>query len=81
MNDRNAWLSLLERYGFGLALAAAVLWFVRTDIVVPMVAAHSQFLREVSEAQRDIAAAMREQTVILQDLRRVASHRDIKPIP
>lgn len=81
MNDRNAWLSLLERYGFGLALAAAVLWFVRVDIVVPMVAAHQSFLKEVSEAQRDIAAAMREQTMILQDLRRVAGNRDIKPMP
>lgn len=81
MNERNAWLSLLERYGFGLALAAAVLWFVRVDIVVPMVAAHQAFLKEVSEAQRDIAAAMREQTMILQDLRRVAGSKDIKPMP
>lgn len=81
MNDKNAWLSLLERYGFGLALAAAVLWFVRVDIVVPMVAAHQAFLKEVSEAQRDIAAAMREQTMILQDLRRVASNQDTRPIP
>ena len=81
MNDKNAWLSLLERYGFGLALAAAVLWFVRVDIVVPMVAAHQAFLKEVSEAQRDIAAAMREQTMILNDLRRAGANQDIKSIP
>ena len=81
MNERNAWLSLLERYGFGLALAVAVLWFVRTDLIVPMVSAHQSFLKEVSEAQRDIAAAMREQTAILQDMRRVAGSRDIKPMP
>ena len=33
-------LRMIERYGFGLVLATAILWFVRTDLVLPMVYAH-----------------------------------------
>lgn len=58
-------LRMLERYGFGLVLASAILWFVRTDLVLPMVAAHQEFLREMSTTQRDISAAIHEQTRLL----------------
>lgn len=58
-------LRMLERYGFGLILATAVLWFVRTDLVLPMVASHQEFLKEMSETQREISTAIREQTQLL----------------
>ena len=58
-------LRMLERYGFGLILATAVLWFVRTDLVLPMVEAHQAFLKEMSETQREISTAIREQTQLL----------------
>lgn len=58
-------LRMLERYGFGLVLASLVLWFVRVDIVIPMVEAHSQFLKEMAVTQRDIAQAVHEQTRLL----------------
>lgn len=58
-------LRMLERYGFGIVLASAILWFVRTDLVLPMVAAHQQFLHEMAATQRDIATAVREQTKLL----------------
>jgi hypothetical protein len=58
-------LRMLERYGFGLVLASLVLWFVRVDIVLPMVEAHQAFLREMSLTQRDIAEAVHEQTRLL----------------
>lgn len=58
-------LRLLERYGFGLVLASAILWFVRTDIVLPMVACHQQFLREMAATQHDISRAIQEQTRLL----------------
>lgn len=69
VNDKNTWITMLERYGFGLALASAVLWFVRTDIVVPMVTAHALFLQEMAAAQKDIGSALREQADILKELR------------
>ena len=76
-------LSLLERYGFGLALVAAVLWFVRVDIVVPMVTAHANFLQEMSAAQRDIGVALKEQADILRELRneRLAQLKGITSVP
>ena len=58
-------LRMVERYGFGLVLASLVLWFVRVDLVLPMVEAHQAFLREMSLTQRDIAEAVHEQTRLL----------------
>jgi hypothetical protein len=58
-------LRMVERYGFGLILATAVLWFVRTDLVLPMVESHQEFLIEMSKTQREITAAIREQTQLL----------------
>lgn len=58
-------LRMLERYGFGLILATAVLWFVRIDLVVPMVDAHRSFLSEMAETQRGIARSIAEQTRLL----------------
>jgi hypothetical protein len=62
-------LRMLERYGFGLVLATAILWFVRTDLVLPMVSAHQQFLQEMALTQRDITNAVREQTKLLYAMR------------
>ncbi len=71
-------LRMFERYGFGLALATFLLWFVRVDIVLPMVEAHQTFLKEMSQTQRDISQAVQEQTRLLYALQpRVAT--DGKP--
>jgi hypothetical protein len=58
-------LRMLERYGFGLVLATAILWFVRTDLVLPMVEAHREFLKEMANTQKDISTAINEQTRLL----------------
>jgi hypothetical protein len=58
-------LKMVERYGFGLALATAVLWFVRVDVVIPMVSAHQQFLRDMTVTQKEITSAIQEQTRLL----------------
>jgi hypothetical protein len=58
-------LKMVERYGFGLALATAVLWFVRVDIVIPMVESHQQFLRDMTTTQKEITSAVQEQTKLL----------------
>jgi hypothetical protein len=71
-------LRALERYGFGLVLATAVLWFMRTDLVLPMVEAHREFLREMSKTQREISTAVQEQTRLLYALQpRVSAAIDV----
>ena len=72
MDVYEAALRMLERYGFGIVLASAILWFVRTDLVLPMVSAHQQFLQEMALTQRDIANAVREQTKLLYAMRGAA---------
>ena len=58
-------LRMVERYGFGLVLATATLWFVRVDLVLPMVEAHQQFLKEMATTQHEISRAVNEQTKLL----------------
>ena len=65
MNLYDAAFKMAEKYGFGLLLSTAILWFVRTDIVLPMVQAHQEFLREIAKTQQDISRAMGEQTKIM----------------
>lgn len=62
-------LRMLERYGFGLVLATAILWFVRVDLVIPMVDAHKSFLKEMAATQHDIARSIQEQTRLLYVIR------------
>ena len=70
-------LKAVERYGFGLILSAAVLWFVRTDLVLPLVDAHTSFLKVMSETQRDIADAVQEQTRLLYVLDPTLRYRSV----
>lgn len=68
MDVYEAALRAVERYGFGLVMASAVLWFARVDIILPMVAAHQTFLHEIAVTQREIVTAVREQTTLLHAL-------------
>ena len=58
-------LSILKDYGFATVLACALLWVGRQDIILPMVQAHRDFLRQVAETQKEISAAISEQTRLL----------------
>ncbi len=58
-------LSLLKDYGFATVLAVALLWVGRQDIILPMVEAHRDFLRQVADTQKDISQAISEQTRLL----------------
>lgn len=53
-------LAAVERYGYGLTLAAAVLWFARTDIILPMVSAHRELLTQISESYRALVFSQEE---------------------
>jgi len=65
MNLYEAAFRLAEKYGFGLLLSTAILYSVRTDVVLPMVQSHQEFLREVARTQQDISKTMAEQTRLL----------------
>jgi len=56
---------ILERYGFATLVACALLFVGRQDIILPMVEAHKDFLREVAETQKEIGQAIAEQTRLL----------------
>lgn len=57
--------TILERWGLPTVMAIGLAWFLRADVVKPLVAEHTQFLRSVSDSQREIAEAMGEQTKLL----------------
>lgn len=57
-----------EKYGFGCLLSLAILWFVRTDLVLPIVASHQAFLQEMVATQRELARTLQEQTRLLYQL-------------
>ena len=58
-------LSVLRDYGFATVLAIALLWVGRQDVILPMVEAHRDFLRDVAATQKEISAAISEQTRLL----------------
>jgi len=65
MNLYEAAFRLAEKYGFGLLLSTAILYSVRTDIVLPMVQSHQEFLRQIASTQADLSKTMSEQTRLL----------------
>lgn len=70
--------SILREYGFATLVACALLYVGRQDIIVPMVEAHREFLKDISMTQREISQAVSEQTRLLYALQpRVAG--DGKP--
>lgn len=62
---RETLYSLLRDYGFATLVACALLYVGRQDIILPMVAAHQAFLKDIAETQREISQAVSEQTRLL----------------
>lgn len=58
-------LEILSRYGFSTLVAVALAWFIRTDLLQPLLEEHRLTLKEIRETQRDIASAVNEQTRLL----------------
>lgn len=57
--------SLLKDYGFAVTVACALLYTARTDVLIPMVESHREFLKELAETQHEISKAVSEQTKLL----------------
>lgn len=62
---RASMLDILTRYGFSTMVAVALAWFIRTDLLQPLMEEHRLTLKEVRETQREIADAVNEQTRLL----------------
>lgn len=56
---------IIERWGFPVLVAMAAGWVLRQDVLLPLVEQHGQFLKTISETQKEISGAMQEQTRLL----------------
>lgn len=57
--------SIMERWGFPVLVALAAGWVLRHDVLLPLVEEHRSFVKSLSETQREISAAVGEQTRLL----------------
>lgn len=57
--------TVIERWGFPTLVALAAGYVLRQDVLLPLVDQHSAFLRTISDSQKEIADAVREQTRLL----------------
>ena len=56
---------IMERWGFPTLVALALGFFIRQDLLLPLLEEHRLTLKEVRETQREIADAVGEQTRLL----------------
>jgi hypothetical protein len=56
---------IMERWGFPTLVAASLAFFIRQDLLIPLLDEHRLTLKEVRETQREIATAVNEQTRLL----------------
>lgn len=57
--------SVIERWGFPGLVAAALAYFIRQDVVLPLIESHRDTLRGITETQKEIGQAIQEQTKLL----------------
>lgn len=58
-------MSIMERWGFPTLVAVGLAFFIRQDLLMPLLEEHRLTLKEVRETQREIADAVNEQTRLL----------------
>lgn len=58
-------MEMLAKYGFSTVVAVGLAWFIRQDLLIPLLDEHRLTLREVRETQREIADAVSDQTRLL----------------
>jgi hypothetical protein len=56
---------ILERWGFPTLVALGLAFFIRQDLLLPLLEEHRLTLKEVRETQREIADAVSDQTRLL----------------
>lgn len=56
---------VLERWGFPTLVAIALGYFLRQDVILPLLESHRETLRGITETQKEISQAIQEQTRLL----------------
>jgi hypothetical protein len=56
---------ILERWGFPTLVAIALGYFLRQDVILPLLESHRETLRGITETQKEIGQAIQEQTRLL----------------
>ena len=64
-DTRDTLFGLLDRWGWPTLAACALAFFIRQDLLLPLLEEHRLTLKEVRETQREIAGAITEQTKLL----------------
>jgi hypothetical protein len=59
---------IIERWGFPVLVALAAGWVLRNDVLIPLVEEHKIFVRQLGETQKEISAAVNEQSKLLHQL-------------
>lgn len=62
---KDTMFSIIERWGFPTLVALALAFFIRQDLLLPLLEEHRLTLKEVRETQREIADAVSDQTRLL----------------
>jgi hypothetical protein len=58
-------IGIMERWGFPTLVALGLAFFIRQDLLLPLLEEHRLTLKEVRETQREIADAIGDQTRLL----------------
>lgn len=58
-------VGIMERWGFPTLVALGLAFFIRQDLLMPLLEEHRLTLKEVRETQREIADAVADQTRLL----------------
>jgi len=70
---------IIERWGFPTLVALALAFFIRQDLLLPLLEEHRLTLKEVRETQRELATAITEQTRLLYALQPRATTSTVEP--
>lgn len=57
--------NVIERWGFPVLVAGCLAFFLRQDLLLPLMDSHRETLKEIRETQREIAKTIGEQTRLL----------------
>lgn len=74
-NAVNTAISLLEKHGLPTLFALVLLWMLRADAVVPLVAEHKAFLQAMTTTQHEIAETQKEQAKLIAEIRDLVARK------
>jgi hypothetical protein len=71
-------VGVLEKHGLPTLFALVLLWMLRADAVVPLVAEHKAFLQAMTVTQNEIAETQKEQAKLIAEIRDLVATRENK---